>query len=72
MPLAVVCRYLRRDHVARGLLDDLAAITTPHERHPLTHVKDRLLDRPPMRRLDLLPLPRVPQRPTRQTRTSEH
>ncbi len=53
----------RRDHVLRMLLDDLAVIATTHHRNALLQVADRTLDRPRMRRLDLLTLPRIPERP---------
>ncbi len=59
---------LRRDHIPRGLLDHLAAIATSDKRHSFPHIENRLLDRAPVRRLDLLPLPRVAQRPHRRDR----
>ncbi len=59
---------LRRDYIPRGLLDHLAAVAAPHKWHPLAHVEDRLLDSAGVRRLDLLALPRVSQRPHRRDR----
>ena len=52
-----------RDQILGGLLDHLGAIAAANDRHPLTQIADRALDRPRVRRLDLLPLPRIPERP---------
>jgi hypothetical protein len=51
------------DHVLGVLFHDLAAVATPHDGHLLSHVVDRLLDGPGVGLLDLLPLPRVAERP---------
>ena len=52
-----------RDHILRVLLDDLAVVAAAHHRHRLGQVAHRSLDRPGVRGLDLLALPRVAQRP---------
>ncbi len=52
-----------RDQILRGLLDDLGPVAAANDRHPLTQIADRALDRPRVRCLDLLTLPRVTQRP---------
>lgn len=54
---------LNRDHIVGQLLDDLAAILAAHQRHPLAHISDGLLDGMGVDLLDLLALPRVAQRP---------
>ena len=52
-----------RDHILRVLFDHLAVVAATHDRHPLLQVADRSLDRPGVRRFDLLALPRIAQRP---------
>ncbi len=52
-----------RDHVLRLLLDHLSVVAATYHRHPLPQVLDRTLDRARVRGLDLLPLPRIAQRP---------
>ena len=56
-----------RDQILGGLLDDLGAIAAANDRHPLTQIADRALDRPGVRCLDLLTLPRVPSAQTTDT-----
>ncbi len=53
------------DHVLGVLFYDLAAVTAAHDGHLLSQVVDRLLDRPGVRGLDLLALPRISERPHR-------
>jgi hypothetical protein len=66
---------LSRDHILGVLFHNLAAVTTSHDRHLLSQVMDRLLDRATVGLLDLLTLPRVTERPHRRNglrRTERH
>jgi hypothetical protein len=56
---------LGRDHVLGLLFHDLAAVSAAHDRHLLSQVVDSLLDRPCVRGLDLLTLPRITECPHR-------
>lgn len=53
----------RRDQILRRLPDDLGPIAAANHGDPLTQIADRALDRAGVRGLDLLQLPRIPQRP---------
>jgi hypothetical protein len=65
---------LHRDQVLRGLLHDLAAITTTDHTDVLPHIGDGLLDSLRVGFLDLLPLPRIGKRPSsrHRLRSAEH
>jgi hypothetical protein len=52
-----------RDQILRGLLNDLSAMAATNDRHPCTQIPDRALHRAGVSSLNLLPLPRIPQRP---------
>ena len=55
---------LDRDQVLRGLLHDLAAITTTDHTNVLPHIGDGLLDCVRVCLLDLFALPRIGKRPS--------
>jgi hypothetical protein len=65
---------LDRDQVLRGLLHDLAAITTTDNTNVLPHIRDGLLDGVRVGLLDLLTLPRIAKRPSSRyrLRSAEH